>query len=303
MVWSAVLLVSAVGAFGLYYYFDQQGGETAGPMDRRIAAFESAVRERPESVSARINLAELYFAEKRYAESIEQYQVALQADEENKGVLVGLGRALLATGDHRAAAKKFQKAIDLASGAGLTSDLVETAHYYLGSISLTEGHPEEAVTHLKQALAVEGTDADAWYLLGVASLEADDVDGAIEALETAVWFVPNYTAAYEKLIVAYETKGLEAEGLYANGMLAYSQGQFEEAVTELEAAVKASPKYADAHAGLGLARESLGQREAALTSYQQAAELDPENYNAQAGLTRLGATAGEQPDSGAEVTP
>jgi len=237
LIYSIALLVIAVGAFALYYYFDRQdSGGGADLTGRRIASAETAVREHPEDVSARVNLADLYFAETRFTESVEQYQVALQLDEENKEVLVGLGRALLASGDHKAAAEKFQKAIDLASEAALMSSVIETAYYYLGTISLTEKHPEEAVEHLKQALAIEPTDADALYLLGTAYTDAGDTDAAIASFAQAVRLVPNFTEAYEKLIVAYEGKGLEAEAQYARGMLAYSQDRYEAAVEDLEAA-------------------------------------------------------------------
>ena len=295
MVWSAALLVLAVASFAVYYYLDQTGGgDSVGPMDRRISSFETTVRENPDDASARANLATLYFEEGRYSEAVEQYQVALELDEENEAYLVGLGRALLSSGDHRAAAEKFQKAVDLSTEAELTSDVIETAYYYLGSISLTEGKPDEAVTHLKKALDVEPTDADAWYLLGAASIETDDIDGAIEALTRAVLFVPNFTEAYEKLIVAYEEKGLEAESRYARGMVAYAQGNYEEAVSELEAALGDSPEFAAGYVGLGLARESLSEREAAVAAYGRALELEPENLNAQAGLARLGALANEE---------
>src|SRR3990172_480087 len=62
MVWSAALLVLAVASFAVYYYIDQRGGgDSAGPMDRRISSFETAVREHPDDASARANLARLYF--------------------------------------------------------------------------------------------------------------------------------------------------------------------------------------------------------------------------------------------------
>ena len=304
MVWSAALLVLAVASFAVYYYVDQEGGgDSAGPMDHQIATFETAVREHPDDASARANLAALYFAEGRYDEAIEQYEVALEVDEENETYLVGLGRALLSAGDHRAAAEKFQKAVDLSSEAELTSDVIETAYYYLGSISLTEGKPDEALTHLKKALDVEPTDADAWYLLGAASIEADDIDGAIEELTRAVLFVPDYTEAYEKLVVAYEEKGLEGEARYARGMLAYSEGRYGDAVTELEAAIAASPELASAYAGLGLARESLSERDAAIAAYKRAIELDPDSFSARAGLVRLGAPEPEEAGAEEGVTP
>ena len=301
--WSAILLVLAVAAFAVYYYLDQRGGATTGPMDRRIATLETAVREHPDSASARADLGALYFSDGRYDESIKQYRVALELDEENEAYLVGLGRALLDSGDHRGAAEMFQKAVDLSAGAEMTSDVLETAHYYLGSISLTEMKPKEAIAHLEQALDVEPTDADAWYLMGVASIEAGDIDKAIESLARAVLFVPNYTEAYEKLATAYEAKGLAAEEQYARGMVAYSQGNYEEAVRELEAALEDSPEFAAAYLGLGLARESLSQREAAVAAYGRALELEPENLNAQAGLSRLGAPVEGADGANEEVTP
>lgn len=294
LVWSAVLLVLAVVSFVLYYYLDQRGsGEEAGPIQHEIARFEEAVRANPEDIGARLGLAELYYASERYSESVEQYEAALTINEESALALVGLGRALLALGDQAAAISNFQQVIELAGEADISGELTEAAHYYLASVYLDQQRPGDAITHLKEALAIERTDADAWQLLGTAYLESGDVDEAIVAFSQAVSFVPNFAEAYEKLAIAYERKGLTAESHYARGMLAFSEGRYREAERELQAAHDAAPTLVDVYVGLGLVRESQGQHEQAIASYQQALELAPDNFNARAGLARLGAPVPE----------
>ncbi len=302
MLWSAILLVFAVASFAIYYYLDQQGRGDAGPGAHDIARYEQAVRANPEDMGARMALADLYYVGERYSESAEQYQAVLVIDEESTLAMVGLGRALLAVGDEAGAISNFQEIIDLAKDTDMPGELVETAYYYLGSVSLDQQQLTEAIAHLKQALAIERADADAWHLLGAAYLESGDLDEAITALSQAVAFVPDFTEAYEKLALAYERKGLVAEGHYARGMLAFSHGQYSEAEDELEAALAASPALAEAHVGLGLVRESQGYPQLALSSYYNALQFDSNNFSARAGLARLGVPA---PESATEenVTP
>jgi cytochrome c-type biogenesis protein CcmH/NrfG len=82
-------------------------------------------------------------------------------------------------------------------------------------------------------------------------------------------------------------------------MVAYSNGQFDEAATQLQAAVNASPTLVEAYSGLGLVRESQGQPDAAMAAYQQALQLKPDDFNATSGLARLnGSGSGASSGSG-----
>ena len=119
-------------------------------------------------------------------------------------------------------------------------------------------------------------------------------------------FVPDFAEAYEKLALAYERKGLQLESRYARGMQAYSNGRYEEAIPELEAALAApAPVSAAAYTGLGLVRESQGQRDLAIAAYQQALAIQPDGFNARAGLARLGGVTAPHPvaTEGGSVTP
>ena len=303
IIWSAALLVLAIAAFAVYYYLDQRGGQATSAAERETARYEQAARDDPQNLSVRLALAEVYYNNKRYRDSADQYQAALIIEEESTLALVGLGRALLATGDTTGATGNFQKVLDRAKEADIDGQLVEAAHYYLGSMSLDQQRPDEAIAHLKQAVAMERTDADALYLLGAAYTASGDLDTAISTLSQAVLFVPDFAEAYEKLAIAYDGKGLIPEAQYARGMLSYSQGRLEEAAVQLQAAIDASGDLPVAYAGLGMVRESQGQRGSALAAYQQALQLEPDNFNARAGLARLGAPAAPSAATPQGVTP
>ncbi len=302
LVLSAVLLVIAVAGFIIYYNLDRQGGKSPDTLAHDIALYEEEVRAAPDAAGPRLSLAALYYADGRYAESAEQYEAALAIEEGSLRALVGLGRALLASGDQAGAIENFQKVVELTEEAEMAGDMGQAANYYLGSIYIDQGRADEAIPYLEEALVIESADADAWRLLGVAHLESGNVEEAIAALSRAVEFVPNYAEAYESLAVAYERAGLESEARYARGMLAYSQGRLSEAARELEAAHDASPDSVNVLVGFGLILETQGERESAIASYQRALELEPDNFNARAGLARLDVPA-QEGATGEEVTP
>ena len=294
LIWAAALLVIAVAAFAAYYYFDQRLQKeevSTGTAQHDLAVYEQAVRDDPQDPSARVVLAQLYFAAERYDEAIEQYRAALSLDEGNTAALLGLGRALLDAGNATAATESFEKIIAQAAEADIAGDYVEAAHYYTGSIALDQQRPAEAIAHFEEAVAIERGDADAWHMLGAAHLQNGELDEAITALARAVLYVPNFTEAYEKLAVAYDGKGMTGESRYARGMVAYSRGQHAEALRELQAATEASPTFAAAYVGLGLTREARSERELAVAAYQRALQLDPASFTAQTGLARLSASA------------
>jgi tetratricopeptide (TPR) repeat protein len=110
-------------------------------------------------------------------------------------------------------------------------------------------------------------------------------------LEKAVLFVPDFTEAYQELAAVYGQQGEVAKGLYARGMVAYSEADYGTAAEQLEEAISVAPTLARAYAGLGLVREMQGERAAAVLAYQQALHLQPEDFIAKGGLSRLSGAA------------
>ncbi len=293
IIWAAALLVISIVGFAVYYYVDQSGSGDSGLAERELAVAEQVVRDDPTNITNRLVLADLYFARQRYEDTVTQYGEALAVNDKSTLAHVGLGRALMESGDFAGASENFQKVIDLSKEEDISGKLVQSSHYYLGSMALEQGKPDEAVEQFKVATTMERTDSDAWYLLGTAYLQSGKLDEAIEALGQAVLFVPNFTEAYEALAEAFGQKGVSAGVLYARGMAAYSSGDLGDAADKLEAAIEAFPTLAEAHAGLGLVRETQGQKDAAIVAYQQALQLKPDDFLAGGGLARLtGASSG-----------
>jgi tetratricopeptide (TPR) repeat protein len=290
ILWSAILLVVSIAAFGTYYYLGQQGSSPPTDqeiMQRQLSQYEQLVRDDPNNINDRLALAETYYGLKRYSDAITQYEAALAINDQSTLGQVGLGQAKLATGDLAGASESFQKVIDQSQNSDVAGELIQSAHYYLGKIALDQQEPDVAIQQLTEATTIEKSDSDAWYLMGTAYEQMGHLDDAVNALKQAVLFVPNFTEAYQKLALVYDEKGASAEALYARGMAAYSQGQLDEAVNQLQAAVNASPTLAEAYSGLGLVRESQGQPDAAMTAYQQALQLRPDDFNAVSGVARL----------------
>jgi len=287
--WSATLLVVSAVAFGVYYYFDQQGSAPSAQdvQQVQLSQYEQVVRDDPNNITNRLALGDLYYSLQRYDDAIAQYDAALVINDQSTLAHVGLGRAKLGAGDLAGASESFQKVIDQSQEADISGELVEAAYYYLGSVALEQKKPDEAIEPLKLATSIERSDSDAWYLLGTAYLQSGKLDEAVDALRQAVLFVPDFTEAYEQLALAYDEKGADGEALYARGMVAYSTEKLDEAAKQLQAATRASPTLAEAFAGLGLVRETQGQRDAAVIAYQQALHLNPDNFNARSGLARL----------------
>lgn len=287
IIWAAALLVIFVAGFALYYYLGESGSGESGLEERQLAVAEQAVREDPSNVTNRLVLADLYFGRQLYEDAVTQYEAAVQIAGASPLAHVGLGRALMETGDFEGATENFNMVIDLAAEEDISGRLVQSSYYYLGSMALRQERPDEAVEFFTQATSLEVSDADAWYLLGTAYKESGQLDEAVEALGRAVLYVPNFTEAYETLAEVFDEKGASAEALYARGMSAYSKGNFGEAADKLEAAIESSPTLADAHAGLGVVRELQGDKAAAIVAYQQALQLEPDDFLAKSGLARL----------------
>jgi tetratricopeptide (TPR) repeat protein len=299
LLWSALVLVAAVGTFAAYYYIDQEFNQSepySGPVID-IAQYEQVVRDDPNNITNRIALADAYYSLDRYGEAIAQYEAALVINKDSALASVGLGRARLAVGDQAGATESLQAVIDLSEKEDISGTLVQSAHYYLGKIALDQGKPDVAITELKAATTIERSDADAWYLMGTAYVATGELDEAVSALEQAVLFVPDFTEAYQELATVYGQQGDQGRVLYAEGMVAYSEGDFDEAATKLEDAIGALPTFARAYAGLGLAREMQGERDAALLAYQQALHLQPEDFIAKGGLARLSGVAESSSES------
>jgi tetratricopeptide (TPR) repeat protein len=292
-----MILVIGIPLIGVLYFLDQYRDPGPNMADRAIQSAEEAVRQNPNSVTSRFALAELYATKDRYAEAIDQYDQILKASPGTAGVIIGRGQAYVAMGELDKAAADFQSVIDAKKDLEMAKvdKQLETAYYDLGALELDRGNAAKAVPLLSNAVAINGTDADALYKLGAALTATGDPKLAVDVIRLAVSLVPTgWCEPYGGLADAYTALKDTAGAGYANGMVAMCQGDLAGARTQLTAAT--SGTYAlDAYVGLGLLAEGQGDASAAGAAYRQALEKDPKNFAAITGLGRVSASESAAP--------
>jgi tetratricopeptide (TPR) repeat protein len=166
----------------------------------------------------------------------------------------------------------------------------------------------DAVKWLEKAVALDGTNKDAWYYLGRAYYTDSRLNEARKAYLTVLVLDPRDARAENNLGLIFESSGQPAAALEAYrkaivwqeesphpseqpfvnlGNLLMEQGRAAEAIEPLEKAVTLAPDNAFCHMKLGVYYRKIGRLDDALRELKQATQLDPENAIAHYQLGRL----------------
>jgi len=123
--------------------------------------------------------------------------------------------------------------------------------------------------------------AEAFYNLGVALKQKDDLAGAEAALRRAIDLDPQSALP---------------EGPYTLGVVLWQTGRAEEAVPAFQRALAARTDYAEAHYMLGTVLKQLGKSDEALAELRETVRLQPRSAEAQLSIGQIlrqrGDTAG-----------
>jgi tetratricopeptide (TPR) repeat protein len=295
-----LVLVVGVVAFAGIYYQDQH--VSAGPslVGRQIAGAEAAVKQAPNNVQTRLQLAAAYLQDKRPDDALKQYDEILKAEKGNRTALLGRGGVLIAKGDLAAAAVSYHKITDVAAKgeyAGADPQAQE-AHYYLGSIAVRQGKTKDAIKELQAALRIDRADSDALYLLGVAQLKEGEPKLAVASLNQALLFVPTgWCEPYSQLTVAYGKLAQAPQKAYATAMADFCNKKSVDAKRQLKTLL-AGPMAVDAMLGLGLIAETESSNAEAVSWYKKTLAVDRKNVAASSALSRLGGPTGSSTTQG-----
>lgn len=263
-------------------------------VDRQITAGERAVRANPTKIGVRLRLANVYRAAHRPDSALEQYAEVLRIASNQSAALLGRAEILSERGDLSDARRSFEQLIGKSTGGEFArvNPQLETAYYGLSSVMLRQHQANGAMREAKKALQIEPADADAWYLLGSAAIEAGAYETAVKALRRAVLYVPTgWCAPYEQLARVYRAQHRTPQLQYAGAMVELCEKRPADAAGQL-ARLTAGPVALDAMLGLGMAAEARSERASATRWYRKVLAADPESFNARGGLTRLGVHVG-----------
>ena len=199
----------------------------------------------------------------------------------------GLGLAMMAQGDHHAAAAELEVVARARPEHGDT-------HRNLG-IALTEvGRLDEAIAHCSRAVALQPDYAGNHATLASALRLKGDLAAAHVHLVRAIKLGPERVESYAQLAMTLRALGREAdaqvvlgraltlrpetsEGLCQLGGIYLEMGRFDQAIDSYERALAIDPCSAAAYRGIGRVRFSRGLLEDSRTSIARALELEPEN--------------------------
>ena len=261
----------------------------------KAAGVVQALLGGPGAAEAYNLLAEVESARKRQREALAAYRRAAELEPGNGDYRFDYAAALVEVEGAAAGAAEF---------AGGVRDFPGSWRMRLGSGSAAylEGRYEEAVRALLEAVRLQPSAREAYYLLGHAYESAQSLHPEVaKAFEAYLSRKPDdpwalyhygtilylrsqsegektYALARAYLLKAVSLKPDFAEAYVQLGMIAEKD---EEAVKHLERAVELSPGLASAHYRLGLALQRLGDRERARQEMDLFRKLRAENEAAE----------------------
>ena len=181
-----------------------------------------------------------------HAEAIVLFAQAAKANPQAAPPQLQRGFSLLALGQNLAAAAAFKAAIT-------RQPKLAEAHHQLGNTLRTLKRLPEALPNLRDATRLAPADAVIWLSRGLACMESQLLDEAVESFQQAV-----------------KLNGSLPEARAILGQCLMAQHKYDEAWLQLEAALQLRPNYAEALHDMGRLCMELGLLSQAASHYRAA---------------------------------
>lgn len=123
-------------------------------VERRVEVFERRIQQYPTDLNLRFTLAEDYSQLGQYALAIPLYQQACQHPTLRERSLLKLGQCWICDGKRDLASKQFALALKALSPKTHPVGW-KTAHYWMGRIAESDGHPDQAISHYAEVLLLD----------------------------------------------------------------------------------------------------------------------------------------------------
>ena len=211
--------------------------ERTGNYPAAVKAYERGLAVEPDNVELLNSLGFALFQQGKSKEAVVALEKALAADPKHWKAHNNLALAAIDSGELEVAEAHYRESLAIKPQAAIYNDL--------GFVLEREGLPEEAAEAYRKALKLDPASASAHYNLGSSLARSGKYAEAESHLRKALKTSPN-TQTYTGL-----------------GIVLWQLGRTDEAITNLQAAIKADPKNAAAQQKLAEILESVndpGQR-------------------------------------------
>jgi tetratricopeptide (TPR) repeat protein len=190
----------------------------------------------------------------------EKYQRAVQLNARDAKLRYNFSLALDRLGDVTAEKRELLKAVQLDPGLSI-------AQNQLGLLALNAGQRQEAEVRFKKAIEAEPGFAEAQSNLAVVYSQKGKLPEAASLFQEAIKNDPNYSKAH----VNY-------------GLLLVQQGSLVEAEEQFRTAIQINQKDANAYSALGMLLAKTGRTPDAVACFRKAVELEPTSAEAHLNL-------------------
>ena len=251
------------------------GGE-AGFSDKElqdaIERLTSMLAAAPDNPQLHFQLGSIYVARIEFAKAIQEYQKSLEHSPQCEDCALALG-SLLSHCDQNSYAFGLLEGF-LKQNSGSHRVMRQLSFYYLAQAKY-----RQAKSFAERAQSLDPNDANGHHLLGLSYRGLNDLTRAKSSFKRAIQQMPSMREPHLELGMLYATKeesypqavkyleksialGLEHPDIYKSlGIILIAQGKHQQAIRQLEKAVKLAPDYDEPHYLLANAYRKLGEKE------------------------------------------
>jgi Tfp pilus assembly protein PilF len=283
---------------------------TKGDRARAERELETAIQQKPYSVSAHYALGSLFEDEKRWVEAEGQFRSTLKVDPSFALGAIKLNGILIAEGKPQAAVACLENATRQA----LPPDQAESLLSALGMDYAGNGEIEKASKTLEDLVTAQPDSGHAHFSLGLLyarkgqpgdeqaaatefrrALRLDHgIDAARIALGQALTFLHQYSDAVADLLDYTGRQPKDAQGFYALGLAYRGLEKSDAAIAAFQHAVALDPRDPAIRFNLGMLLAAAGQTDAAIRQLEAAERIAPSDLAIHDALASLQAKAGDK---------
>lgn len=176
-------------AIGYFFVWDQYSTDSRYEQEIKDGVFN--VQEKPNDISARVELGFIYMKAKRYNDAHREFSVALSIDPNSRLARLNMANLLLEM-------KKFKEAEKLLNDVA-KSDSSYQAYSLLGKSNYLQKKYKAAIQSYLSARDLNPTDTETLYYLGLSYEKTGNKKMAAESYREALQYDPNYQQAKNAL--------------------------------------------------------------------------------------------------------
>ncbi|MGA8617291.1 MAG: tetratricopeptide repeat protein [Candidatus Sulfotelmatobacter sp.] len=286
-----------------------------GDRARAVHELQTAIGQKPDSVSSHFALGSLFEDEKKLKNAEEQFLSALMIDPHFGPGAIKLGEVLIAEGRPPAAVARLEDAVKQAP-----PDQAEPVQAALGLAYAENGEMEKALATLKDLVAAQPSSADAHFNLGLVYAKQgpskdeeaavaeflqvlrldESMDPARIALGRVLISLQKYSDAVPVVLEYTHRQPQDPQAFYALSQVYRGLKEPEAAVNALERAALLAPRDAAIRFDLGMLLANTGQTAAAIRQLEAAEHINPSDPAAHNELALLFEKTGDKEGARAE---